>query len=199
MPAQPTFSVIVVCRNPGAHLRTTLASVWAQRDGAAELIVIDGGSTDGSREWLESRQTDISTLVSEPDAGIYDAMNKGVAVARGEWIYFLGADDRLAGDQVLREASALLRKNAGDVFSGEATFEDGRTYGLPARVNPVARNFVHHQATFYRRVLFQTRGGFDTGFAIMADYEFNLRLWTNGVRFEPLPLRQRRCQVHRQR
>ena len=193
MSATPTFSVIVVCKNPGARLHVTLASIWEQRNATLELIVVDGSSTDGSREWLEMRREQIAVLTSEPDLGVYDAMNKGVAAARGEWIFFLGADDRLTDESVLSKTESRLRKTDSDAVSGEAVFDDGRSYTLHAPVNPLARNFVHHQATFYRRSLLAKTGGFDTSLTIMADYELNLRLWKGGVRFEPIPLRAAPC------
>jgi hypothetical protein len=98
MSAAPSVSVIVVTKNPGSRLSAALESVWAQRHVTLELIVIDGASTDGTREFLERHRDRIAVLVSEPDAGVYDAMNKGIARATGDWIYFLGGDDRLAGE-----------------------------------------------------------------------------------------------------
>jgi glycosyltransferase involved in cell wall biosynthesis len=195
MSAAPLLSVIVVCRNPGARLRTALESVWMQRDvqPKPELIVIDGASTDGTPAWLEGERTRIATLLSEPDRGIYDAMNKALAVARGEWVYFLGADDRLANDTVLCEVARELEKTAAGVVAGEATFEDGRVYRFTSTFNPAARNFVHHQAAFYRRALFAQHGRFDPSLRVMADYDHNLRLWQNGVRFEAMPLRIAVC------
>lgn len=195
----PTLSVIVVCKNPGPRLHAALASVWSQRGASTELIVIDGASSDGTRAWLESQRARIATLIAEPDRGVYDAMNKGVAAARGAWVLFLGADDRLAGDGVLAEAAAKLREidasggaRAG-VVGGEAAFADGRVYRYRPDANPVARNFVHHQAAFYRRSLFAEHGGFDPQMVVMGDYDFNARLHTRGVRFDPLPLRVATC------
>jgi putative colanic acid biosynthesis glycosyltransferase len=189
----PLISVIVVCQNPGPRLRDALASIWAQSGPPPELIVIDGASTDGTREWIETQRARLAALVSEPDTGVYDAMNKGLALAHGEWVLFLGADDRLAGDHVLREAGPLLTGSGAGVAAGEAIYDDGRIYRLAAHVHPIARNFVHHQAAFYRRALFPEHGAFDATLAIMADYEFNLRLWEKGVRFAPLPLRIAVC------
>ncbi len=160
-----------------------------------DLVVIDGGSTDGTAEWLAARRDRLGTLVSEPDGGVYAAMNKGVAAARGDWVLFLGADDRLVGDMVLSEAMNWLKKTEAGVAAGEAAYDDGRLYKLSAHVNPLARNFVHHQAAFYRRSLFEENGGFDPALTIMADYDFNLRLWKNRVRFKPLPLRIAACGV----
>lgn len=193
MSAAPNLSVIVVCRNPGPRLATALESVWAQRQVQLELIVIDGASTDGTAAWLDARRARLQVLVSEPDHGVYDAMNKGVARARGDWVYFLGADDRIAGDTVLSEVIHWTRKTEAGVVAGEAAYDDGRIYRLRANVNPIARNFVHHQAAFYRRSLFEENGAFDSALAIMADYEFNVRLWKGRVRFKPIPLRVAAC------
>lgn len=195
MSTPPPLSVIVACKNPGPRLPAALASVWEQRWVEPELIVIDGGSTNGTREWLETERARLATLVSEPDGGVYDAMNKGIAAAQGEWVLFLGADDRLLGEMVLSEALNWMKRTEAGVAAGEAAYDDGRIYKLRSRVNPLARNFVHHQAAFYRRSLFAENGGFDASLAIMADYDFNLRLWKNRVRFKPIPLRIAACGV----
>ena len=195
MSAAPILSVIVVCKNPGPRLPAALASVWEQRQVQPELVVIDGGSTDGTTAWLQAQRARIATLVSEPDRGVYDAMNKGVAHACGDWVYFLGADDRLAGDRVLSEVVNWMKKTEAGVVVGEAAFDDGRIYKLHSHVNAVARNFVHHQGAFYRRTLFAENGSFDPSLAVQADYEFNVRLWKGRVRFKPIPLRIAACGV----
>lgn len=189
----PALSVIVACKNPGDRLRAALASVWAQRDIALELIVVDGGSTDGTRAWLDANRAKIATLIAKPDRGVYDAMNKGVAAARGEWIYFLGADDRIAGDTVMSTALNWTRQTESGVVAGEAAYADGRVYRFTTDFSPLARNFVHHQAALYRRALFAENGVFDATLTVMADYEFNLRLWKHRVRFRPIPLRVAEC------
>ena len=193
MSAAPALSVILVCKNPGPRLQAALASVWAQLHIHPEIIVIDGGSTDGSREWLTAQRARLTTLVAEPDAGLYPAMNQGIALATGAWILFLGADDRLVGDMVLSEALNWMNKTEAGVAAGEVAYDDGRIYKLRSNVNPCARNFVHHQGTFYRRSLFAENDAFDTSLAVMADYEFNVRLWKNRVRFKPIPLRIAAC------
>jgi putative colanic acid biosynthesis glycosyltransferase len=193
MSSAPSISVIVASMNPGTQIQAALASVWEQRDVRFEVIVVDGGSIDGTREWLEAERAKLAVLVSEPDTGVYDAMNKGITRARGEWIYFLGADDRLAGDGVLREALHWARKTEAGVVAGEAAFDDGRIYKLGARVNALARNFVHHQSALYRRTLFEENGAFDASLRVMADYEFNVRIWKSDVRFKPIPVRIAAC------
>lgn len=192
MSAAPVISVVLACKNPGPRLPAALASVWGQQGAAWELIVIDGASVDGTREWLAARSTQVAALVSEPDGGVYEAMNKGVRLARGAWLLFLGADDRLAGNGVLAAVAARLDASAAGVFAGEAAFDDGRVYRLADRPRPAARNFVHHQAAFYRRDCF-ARGGYDESLRFQADYDLNLRLWRAGVHFRSLPVRVADC------
>lgn len=189
----PCISVIVVCKNPGARLRAALESVWIQQNASYELIVIDGDSTDGTREWLDSQRHRLATVISEPDAGIYDAMNKGVAAARGQWVLFLGADDRLAHASVLATTAHLLDQNAAAVAVGEARFDDGRRYTFAGSAAAIRRNFVHHQAALYRRFLFHRHGGFDTTLRIQADYDYNLRLLQAGEPFATLPIHLADC------
>ena len=184
----PFISIVVVCRNPGAQLATALASVWEQtiRD-RLELIVIDGASTDGTPHWLEQNRTHIEHWSSQPDDGIYDAMNQGVAHATGQWVYFLGADDHLATPEILAKISAQLESSGGSIAAGTARFSDGRIYAFTGAPGAIRRNFLHHQATFYRRALFDQCGEFDTTLRLQADYEFNLRLLHSGHTITTLP------------
>jgi glycosyltransferase involved in cell wall biosynthesis len=195
MPAMttPLVSVILVCRNPGARAREALQSVWAQRDAETEVIVIDGASTDGTREWLQTQRGHLDTLISEPDGGIYEAMNKGIAAARGEWVLFLGADDRLAGDDVLARAAVFLEKTGAGVLVGAARFDDGRLYRLAPASAFIRRNFMHHQAAFYRHSRLARTGGFDATLRLQADYDLNLRLHRTAVRFDVLDLLVTEC------
>ena len=188
----PLLSIVIACRNPGPPLRAALDSVGVPPGTDCELIVVDGASTDGTREWLDLQRARLGALISEPDGGVYDAMNKGAAVARGDWVLFLGADDRLQAGALTALAPVLRSTDAG-VVVGEAAYDDGRLYRLGAPTVAVRRNFVHHQAACYRRTLFATHGPFETGLRIMADYEFNLRLLNAGVKFQAVPTRTATC------
>lgn len=193
MPASlPSISVIVVCRNPGPLLHAALESIWSQ-SYPPEIIVIDGASTDGTHEWLEARRDRIATFISEPDAGIYEAMNKGIEAATADWVIFLGSDDHFASSSVLDDVANHLAKTSAAVVVGEARFDDGRLYPFRGSQAAIRRNFIHHQATFYRRPLFQRHGGFDTSLRIQSDYEHNLRLLLSGETFVPLPVRIAHC------
>ena len=96
----PTLSIITVCYNAAPYITATLESAFTQSFQDFELIIVDGKSSDNTLVLLKPFQSKISLIVSEKDHGIYDAMNKGVALARGEWIYFLNAGDAFyhAGD-----------------------------------------------------------------------------------------------------
>jgi len=189
----PLISVIVVCRNPGPRLREALASVWEQRDVTVDVVVIDGGSTDGTPAWLQEQRARLGALVSEPDRGVYEAMNKGVRLAHGEWILFLGADDRLIDPGALAEASRTLGDMSASVVVGSARYEDGRGYPFATARHAIRRNFVHHQAAFYRRNVFAAHGAFDAQLRYQADYDFNLRLLHGGIVFHPLDLTLTTC------
>ena len=192
MSAAPAISVVLACKNPGPRLPAAVDSIWRQRGVSCELVAVDGASTDGTREWLAARSDRLAAFVSEPDGGVYEAMNKGGRLAQGEWLLFFGADDRLAGDDVLATVATRLAAGASGVFVGEAAYDDGRVYRLADRPRPIARNFVHHQAAFYRRDSLD-RGGYDETLRSQADYDLNLRLWRAGVRFRPLPVRVAEC------
>ncbi len=184
----PLISILIVCRNPGPSLRDALQSAWDQQSADFEIVVVDGASTDGSAEWLAGVRQRIAALHSGPDAGIYDAMNHALRLARGDWVLFLGADDVLASADVLAHAAPELAVTSASVLVGEARYTDGRRYPFTGTRTAIRRNFVHHQAAFYRRAALIDFGPFDASLQIMGDYDINLRLLLAGARFDSLPL-----------
>lgn len=174
----PFFSVITVCFNAEKTLEKTLISVSRQCFRDFEYIVIDGNSTDGTLSILKNFTHQIDVLVSEPDKGIYDAMNKGISLAHGKYIYFLNADDHLASDSSLEEVKEAIR-GAPDIVSCDMiTFDDcgeNKENLPPLNVFNILRGFFAHPATFVKRSVFKEIGMFDTNIQITADLEWIFR------------------------
>ena len=178
-------SVITVVLNRAQELERNLRSVAGQDYPCCEHIVIDGGSTDGTVELLREYDGKLAYWHSEPDAGIADAMNKGVAAARGDWILFLGVDDRFAASTSLSEMLHLAAGCDADIVAGLVLLE--RANGQPERLDPRGLNFranfktpLLHQGTLCRRALFARIGGFDESLRIAMDYDFFLRAYRAG-------------------
>lgn len=172
-------SIITVTLNNLHGLRKTVESVAEQNYSAMEHIVIDGASTDGSREYLQSVAAERLTWVSEKDQGIYDAMNKGIKMASGEYLLFLNAGDVLDSPAVLSEVAPFL-EGGEDIVYGNLKFDDAgviRKGYMPERisVDHMMRDTLWHPASFVRHDLFTRHGYYDTGFRLCGDYEFFFR------------------------
>ena len=161
---QPLFSVITVNRNNREGLLRTVKSVSSQRWRDLEFIVIDGASTDGSADVLREHDRHISYWTSEPDRGIYQAMNKGIRKAAGRYLNFMNSGDRFYDDRVLeRVASYIMAGDApeADIITGrDYHYDEGRGLGH-ASIQPVRLSMVtffnatlDHQSSFIRRELF---------------------------------------------
>jgi glycosyltransferase involved in cell wall biosynthesis len=167
-----------------------LDSVAAQSFADVELIVQDGGSTDGTCDLLASRSAEITHWDSSPDGGIYAAWNKALAHATGDWICFLGSDDSFHDADALRDvmaAAARLRREIRVVYAKVALItRSGRTaqiIGEPwARARPsfLAGFMIPHPGALHRRSLFDTHGNFDPSYRIAGDYEMLLRELRDG-------------------
>lgn len=179
----PLVSVITVCRNAATTLEACLASVAAQSWPRVEHVVIDGASTDGTAAILQRHRARLAVVVSEPDRGLYDAMNKGIGLARGDFVIFLNADDVFAGPDALRDAMREIgRHPEGDVYYGtlEVTIADQRHRHVPPPPEQAAEEMVlgclPHQATLARRAVFARTGPFDLRWRRHADYDWWLKV-----------------------
>ena len=176
---EPTVSVITASWNALEGLKATAASVAEQSCRDVEHVIVDGGSTDGTREWLEGLCCAVRWS-SEPDNGIADAFNKALTMARGEYVLALQAEDTFFDPNSL--ARALPHLSGGiDIVFFEIVFD---TAAGERRVVPrdlswelAFRNTIPHQGAFCRRNLFEKLGPFDTSFRIAMDYEFFLRAY----------------------
>ena len=192
----PLLSIVTVNLNDAAGLDRTLRSIGAQTFADREVIVVDGGSSDGSMAVVRAHAAIVTSASSEPDEGVYDAQNKGIRRARGTFCLFLNAGDALASGDAL--ARALAGPPAEDVVYGDVVFEeaDGRRR-RPERMPDaltlefLMRTNLPHQATLVRRALFDRLGPYDASLRIAADYEFFLRaIVVHGAttRHVPVPL-----------
>jgi len=192
----PLITIIVAVFNGKTTLQQCIDSVAQQTYPNKELIVIDGGSKDGTVDLLSASQEKIAYWITEPDRGIYNAMNKGVARAQGEWICFLGADDYLWDAQVLEKLAGQLGKLPQDIriAYGRIMMVDADGANLYPQGEPwekIKGQFrqamcIPHQGVMHRRSLFKLHGQFDESFRIAGDYELLLReLKTGEAAFIP--------------
>lgn len=190
----PLLTIIVAVFNGRATLQQCIDSVAQQTYTNKELIIIDGGSRDGTVDLLEANRERISYWISEPDKGIYNAWNKGLSQAKGEWICFLGADDYFWDAQVLEQMTEQLIKLPASirVAYGQIMLlnNDGkRLYPIGEPWEKIKDRFkqvmcIPHQGVMHRRSLFEQHGQFDESYRIAGDYELLLReLKTGGAVF----------------
>jgi glycosyltransferase involved in cell wall biosynthesis len=177
--AVPPLSVITVCFNSARTIRKTLASVATQQLPGIEYIVIDGGSTDGTLEILAEHAAHITTLVSEPDQGVYDAMNKGLGLARGKWIHILNSDDYYATPDALVRALPLLDPERTNYFEMWREYPDGSRQMQSwdyRRWRLFVSAFLPHPGLIVSRAQYNAVGLYDTNYRIAADHDMILRL-----------------------
>lgn len=175
------FSIVTVCFDSAAVLPRALQSLQAQTFGDYEWVVVDGASRDTTMAIVRGFDAARLNAISEPDAGIYDAMNKAIGRARGDYLYFLNSDDAFAGPQVLAEAAqAIDAAGQPGLLIGRVNFVGGqgpalRSYG---HIGPhtVLYDSLCHQAVFTQRALFERFGRFDTGYRLAADFDWLARV-----------------------
>lgn len=173
------LSIITVNYNNRDGLQKTIDSVICQTWRDFEWIIIDGGSTDGSRELIEKYQEHFAYWCSEPDKGIYNAMNKGIAKAKGEYLQFLNSGDYLYDSNVLRKVFGKQR--FADILFGYMIVEGSNVFSSSAMMKPVlywndfVGNTLPHQASFCKLSLFEKYGMFDESYKIAADTKFFIK------------------------
>ena len=193
MTSKPLISVIVAVYNGAKTLQRCIDSVSDQTYPNKEIIIIDGGSTDGTVEIIRSNQDKITYWISEPDSGIYNAWNKALDHVSGDWIYFLGSDDYLWDNNVFEEIMPHMLKAEsqeillvyGQVAMVTADNEINYIEGMPWE--HIWRNAIvdgictfAHQGMFHHHSLFELYGRFDESFKIIGDYELLIRAFKDG-------------------
>jgi glycosyltransferase involved in cell wall biosynthesis len=178
----PKVSVITPTRNAKSLMEACADSVAGQTYPHLEHLVLDACSTDGTQELLARLAGQYRHLrwVSEPDDGIYDAMNKGIRMAEGEWLYFLGSDDVLKNKDVLSTIFTREDIASHDIIYGYNEFGDrGKTFGGEFSLSKLVLQNICHQAMFYRREVFEKYGSYDETYRSWSDWEMNIRLFSN--------------------
>lgn len=169
---EPKVSLVCVTYNAANTLPNLLQSITQNKTDDTELVIIDGGSTDDSLTIIKQNEALIDFWLSEPDKGIYDAMNKAVTYTKGKWIVFLGADDKLTDGfaDILNEL-----KDPSTIYYGNVLFY-GKEFCKVYDDYYLTKLNICHQGIFYPKAVFE-KYKYDTNYKVYADYHLNLRLW----------------------
>lgn len=180
------ISIITVCYNAEKYIQNCLDSVLAQDHPDIEHIVIDGASTDATLDILKTYESRLAKLISEKDEGLYDAMNKGIALASGEVIGILNADDLYPSTHVLSLVAKAFENPAIDMSYGDLVYVNDQDLDKVVRYYQ-AHNYKDswwgqgkmppHPTFFLRKSVYETYGNFDTSFEICADFDLMLRFF----------------------
>jgi glycosyltransferase involved in cell wall biosynthesis len=178
------ISIITVCYNSATTIKDTLSSVSDQSYDGIEHIVIDGGSSDGTIDLIKQYGKRVSKFFSGPDRGIYDAMNKGLKLATGDYVACLNSDDFYSGNAVIQRVVAAIQETASDVIFGDLSYvqkEDPKQrvrYWKSQMFEPGSfmRGFAPPHPTFFiKRKLLDELGGFDLSYSLAADFDLMFR------------------------
>lgn len=173
-------SVITICHNEALKIRRTLESIHNQTFNDFEHIVIDGNSSDGTKEIISSFAGRLSHFVSEPDSGIYEAQNKGIKLAQGDYLIFINGGDCLHDHDVFKDI--FEQDQAADIIYGNLLIEEAdgsATLGrspLKITLDFLLRGTLWHPVSFIHRSLFKKYGCYDESLKIVADYDFFLKV-----------------------
>ena len=191
---QPLITIIIAVYNAEGTIQQCIDSIVNQTYKNKEIIIVDGASSDNTVALLRKNAAHLSYWVSEPDSGVYNAFNKGLKHASGEWIYFLGADDYFWNDCVLEEVVKRLMTTPANIKiaygcvmlvndKNENILQLGKPWDETKKIFSQLMN-IPHQGVMHRRSLFEIHGVFDESFKITGDYEMLLReLKTNDALF----------------
>lgn len=191
------ISIITVCYNAGKTIEKTIKSVVGQTFPNIEYIVVDGKSEDHTLDVVNAYASRITQIISEPDRGIYDAMNKGIRISTGDFLLFLNADDYLVDDETISLiAERLADDRRTDILFGNVMIYDqktghGRIWQPKKLCNALLyRTTLPHQAVFFKRRVFDTIGFYNDGLTIAADYDILVKAYKKRYTF-----RRTRCIV----
>jgi glycosyltransferase involved in cell wall biosynthesis len=179
----PLISIITVVYNGAKYLERTIKSVIKQVHKNFEYIIIDGGSTDETINILKRYEHNINKYISEPDNGLYDGMNKGLLIAKGNYVMFLNSDDWLEDGALFDVSNNIMRNPGYDIYHGyflihDKTRSKKRGHGILPTSIP-----AYQPASFVRRTIFDGMKWFDDRYEIAADFKFFKSLQLDGYKF----------------
>lgn len=182
----PFFSIIIPTYNSDTTLYKCLESIISQSFTDFEILIIDGVSKDNTIEITKGFNDERIKILSEPDNGIYDAMNKGIKLAKGDWLYFLGSDDELFNCRVLSDIKSSINLTNSKIIYGNVRIigdagwaNDKDIYDGIFTLKKILEKNICHQAIFYNKVVFSKLGNYNVNYKICADYDFNLKCWAH--------------------
>ncbi len=185
------ISIITVCYNAQKTIEKTIQSVVNQSYKNIEYIIIDGQSNDKTLSILKLFQSKISKLVSESDSGIYNAMNKGINYASGEYLLFLNSDDYLLSHTVIENYMTKINEaKQADIFYGDLLIYDhtngkGKIWeAKPVSGKTLYNSTLPHPSTIFKRSIFEELGNYDESYKISADHEFFVRAFVKNKKFQ---------------
>jgi glycosyltransferase involved in cell wall biosynthesis len=183
------ISVITINYNNLDGLKKTFESVVNQNFKDFEYIVIDGNSTDGAKKYLENNSSYLNYWVSEPDKGIYNAMNKGIDKATGDYLLFLNSGDYFINENVL-EKSIHHKDFVGDIIYGDLMLKSG-IWPAPDKLSPFffVKDALPHQSTFFKKDVFEKMGLYDENYKIVSDVGFFIKCFmSENIKFQHIPI-----------
>jgi glycosyltransferase involved in cell wall biosynthesis len=175
------LSIIIPTYNSSETLKKCLESVLNQSFEDFEVLIMDGNSNDSTVQIAKSYDNDKVKIFSENDCGVYDAMNKGIKTAKGEWLYFLGSDDELYEDLILKKIAYFSEGNPKIIYGNVMVDQDagwaknGQIYDGLFSKEKIIQNNICHQSIFYHKDVFNSIGDYNLRYPINADHDFNIR------------------------
>lgn len=188
----PLVSIITVVFNGKKHIEQTIKSVLEQTYTNIEYIIIDGVSSDGTLDIIKKYETKITKFISEKDTGIYNAMNKGLALAKGEIIGILNADDYYYEKTIELVVRAFIKSEAEIIYGNLVklrNFEDENYFKeITPNIALIEQTMpIFHPATFVKKEVYEKIGDFNEKYKLSADYDFIYRAYNANLNFEYLP------------
>ena len=185
-PELPLISIITVAYNAAGTIEQTIKSVVNQSYENLEYIIIDGGSTDGTLDIIKKYKDRIDFWISEPDKGIFDAMNKGIEIAKGELIGIINADDWYESDIISNIADRFKNTDKKAVIHGLLrNLKDEQFYSIKGNsIRVLKYDMIQHPTCFIPRSVYQQFGKYDIKYKYSADYDLVLRYVESGIQFK---------------